>query len=242
MNGPLPLISLQQLELHPDPTRTVIRPFWPAGSDEAGKVRLQRTVERIMAFDDDELVRQLDRTWRSLEQRHNGTRAALLRRAEELDEMVGGIAGLPESRRLLLGAYFSAEYAFEAAALFNPSIVRHPDHPEDEDGETRFILSLRGIGEGHLSSVTFRTGTWHADGSVTVDAPGPTGVPPCWARCSAGRMPRPSRSTAPTPAIRPKRCCSRCWPARAGGSRICGSPASSAATGRAPPSSAPIRR
>jgi len=178
VTGPWPLIELQALELHPDPTRTVIRPFWPAGSDEAGKARIKATVERIMAFDDDELVRQLDRTWRSLEERHSGTRAALLRRAEELDEIVGGILSLPESRRLLLGAYFSAEYAFEAAALFNPSIVRHPDHPEDEDGETRFILSLRGIGEGHLSSVTFRTGTWHKDGSVTVDEPGPTGVPP----------------------------------------------------------------
>ncbi|WP_447412591.1 hypothetical protein, partial [Clostridium perfringens] len=61
--------------------------------------------------------------------------------------------------RLLLGAYFSQEYAFESAALFNPSIVRAPDERGDV-GSVRFVLSLRGIGEGHISSVTFRTGTW----------------------------------------------------------------------------------
>lgn len=173
-----PLVHRLDVDLRPDPTRTVIRPFWPAGQDEPGMARLRATVARIAAFDGDDLVRELDRTWRSLEARHNGTRDVLLRRAQELDERVGGIADLPEARRLLLGAYFSAEYAFEAAALFNPSIVRHPDHQEDTDGETRFILSLRGIGEGHLSSVTFRTGVWHRDGSVSIDKPGPTGIPP----------------------------------------------------------------
>jgi predicted GH43/DUF377 family glycosyl hydrolase len=172
-----PLAQTLPLMLRPDPTRTVIRPFWPAGQDPKGMKRLRATVERILAFDEAELEHQLDRTWRSLEERHKGTRGVLLRRAEELHAMVGGITDLPEERRLLLGAYFSAEYAFEAAALFNPSIVRHPEQGQP-GGATRFILSLRGIGEGHLSSVTFRTGTWHGDDTLTIDEPGPTGVPP----------------------------------------------------------------
>jgi predicted GH43/DUF377 family glycosyl hydrolase len=184
MNDPTPtrdtpLADVLPLVLRPDPARTVIRPFWPVRDDEQGKARLRATVDRIMAFDDQELKNQLDRTWQSLEERHNGTRRVLLSRAEELHGMLGGIADLPEERRLLLGAYFSAEYAFEAVALFNPSIVRHPDYlVDDASGDTRFILSLRGIGEGHLSSVTFRTGVWHKDGSVSIDNPGPTGVPP----------------------------------------------------------------
>jgi len=179
MTDQTPLVHILPTVLRPDPKRTVIRPFWPVRHDDEGKARLEATVARIMAFDDRELAHQLDRTWQSLEERHNGTREVLLRRAQELHEMMGGIADLSEERRLLLGAYFSAEYAFEAVALFNPSIVRHPDSPiDDAQGATRFILSLRGIGEGHLSSVTFRTGTWNADGSVTIDKPGPTGVPP----------------------------------------------------------------
>lgn len=174
----VPLVQTLPLILRPDPQRTVIRPFWPAAQDEAGMARLRSTVERILAFDGAELEHQLERTWRSLEQRHIGTKAAFLRRAQELHEMLGGLADLPEDRRLLLGAYFSAEYAFEAAALFNPSIVRQPGQPSDASGDTHFILSLRGIGEGHLSSVTFRTGIWHADGSVTIDPAGLTGAPP----------------------------------------------------------------
>jgi predicted GH43/DUF377 family glycosyl hydrolase len=72
---------------------------------------------------------------------------------------------------LLIGAYFSEEYAFEAAALFNPSIVLHPDQTGVAPGAVRFILSLRGVGEGHVSSVTFRTGICRADGAITIDPP-----------------------------------------------------------------------
>src|SRR3546814_16406387 len=69
----------------------------------------------------------------------------------------------------LIGAYFLNEYSFEAAALFNPSIVRHPDQFGTTGG--RFILSARAVGEGHISSLTFRTGNVAADGTVTIDAP-----------------------------------------------------------------------
>ena len=68
---------------------------------------------------------------------------------------------MSRSRRLqrqLVGAYFLNEYSFEAAALFNPSIVAHPDQIGRAAGELRFILSLRAVGEGHISSLTFRSG------------------------------------------------------------------------------------
>jgi predicted GH43/DUF377 family glycosyl hydrolase len=72
-------------------------------------------------------------------------------------------------QRQLIGAYFLNEYSFEASALFNPSIVPHPDQSGAPEGALRFILSLRAVGEGHVSSLTFRAGTIAADGSLAVD-------------------------------------------------------------------------
>jgi predicted GH43/DUF377 family glycosyl hydrolase len=74
-----------------------------------------------------------------------------------------------QAQRQLIGAYFLNEYSFEASALFNPSIVPHPDQSDAPKGGLRFILSLRAIGEGHVSSLTFRAGTVAADGGLTVD-------------------------------------------------------------------------
>ncbi len=75
---------------------------------------------------------------------------------------------ISEPRRLLIGSYFLAEYSLEAAALFNPSIVPHPDQTGIPTGALRFILSLRATGEGHISSITFRTGIIHADQRIEV--------------------------------------------------------------------------
>src|SRR5258706_6517718 len=72
-------------------------------------------------------------------------------------------------QRQLIGAYFLNEYSFEASALFNPSIVPHPDQLDAPKGGLRFVLSLRAVGEGHVSSLTFRAGTIIADGSLSVD-------------------------------------------------------------------------
>src|SRR3546814_111174 len=78
-------------------------------------------------------------------------------------------ASFSKMQRQLVGAYFMHEYSFEASALFNPSIVSHPDQSGAPEGGRRFILSLRAVGEGHISSLTFRSGFIAADGWVTVD-------------------------------------------------------------------------
>ena len=90
-------------------------------------------------------------------------------RAAEMEAAFDPHAVFTASQRQLVGAYFLHEYAYEASALFNPSIVRHPDQMGMRDGTCRFILSLRAVGEGHISSLTFRTGRIDADGQVTVD-------------------------------------------------------------------------
>ena len=175
-----PLLRKLVLELRPDPRRTVIRPFLPtdpAGFGTGGEDRPARIAHRVLAFDAAAVERQQNRISQSLGQGARGAEATLLQRGGEILSRMGDVGSVDEAYRLLLGAYFSAEYSFEAAALFNPSIVAFPSGYADEDG-TRFVLSLRGIGEGHLSSVTFRTGVWRADGEVVVNAPAETGVPP----------------------------------------------------------------
>lgn len=168
--------------LLPDPKRTVIRPFLP---DDPEPFRVEdhprgdRIVDRIQTMDDAEVDAMVGIILDGLGARHREVPALLLRRFEEVSGPLNLDAGLSEARKILIGGYFSAEYSFEAAALFNPSIVPHPDQGDCVEGAIRFVLSLRGIGEGHLSSVTFRTGTWGpADDELVIDPPGPQGVPP----------------------------------------------------------------
>jgi predicted GH43/DUF377 family glycosyl hydrolase len=78
---------------------------------------------------------------------------------------------LSESRELLIGAYFTHEYSLESAALFNPSIIPHPDQTDLPKGAYRFIVSLRATGEGHISSITFRTGVIDANDSIAINTP-----------------------------------------------------------------------
>jgi predicted GH43/DUF377 family glycosyl hydrolase len=94
-----------------------------------------------------------------------------LERFEQVRETFQTDQELSQPRRQLIGAYFLAEYSLEAAALFNPSIVPHPDQTGLPAGALRFVLSLRATGEGHISSVTFRTGILHADHRIDVIMP-----------------------------------------------------------------------
>ncbi len=86
-----------------------------------------------------------------------------------MEQVLSAHGSFSEDQRRLIGAYFLSEYSFEASALFNPSIVPHPNQSDAPKGGLRFILSLRAIGEGHVSSLTFRAGTIAADGSLSVD-------------------------------------------------------------------------
>ena len=169
------------ISLEPDAARTVLRPFSPEYPDGYGSGPGSRAgviIERLLTMDDDMLMRGMHRLTDLLEKRHRNMRTILMRRFEELKDHIPAGAELDDRRKLLIGGFFSEEYAFEAAALFNPSIVRHWDQSGVADGGIRFIASLRGIGEGHVSSVTFRTGTWEPDGTVTLDDASTFAEPP----------------------------------------------------------------
>ncbi|MFK4873628.1 glycoside hydrolase family 130 protein [Novosphingobium sp. ZW T3_23] len=172
-----------KLELRPDPGRTVIRPFhfeYPPAFAGQRPPRPRVIVERLLSLENDVRERMIGFVMGPMQARHRNAEAVFLRQIEGLEHELGDISGLNRRDRLLLGAYLSQEYSFESAALFNPSIVRLPMEEEaaaKEDG-VRFLLSLRGIGEGHISSVTFRTGCWDGGETVTIDAASPNCFPP----------------------------------------------------------------
>lgn len=173
-------VDFYDVVLSPDPSRTVVRPFepgYPNGFD-GGRTRTDETVELIVSLDKEELQRQLNGVTASLDENHRDVDATLMRRFGELADRIPSAPSLSPEQQRLIGAYFSQEYAYEAAALFNPSAVLHPDQSGLADGAVRFVLSLRGVGEGHVSSVTFRTGVWTPGGDLTIDDPGSTSVPP----------------------------------------------------------------
>jgi predicted GH43/DUF377 family glycosyl hydrolase len=167
--------------LHPDPSRTVIRPFF--AEDQApyvveGHSRAQRIIDRVLSLSEEGLASELKRVMDSLSSRHRDVEEVLLRQFRELKGLTLDRDSVSRNCSLLIGAYFSAEYSFEAAALFNPSVILHSDQTNLPPGTIRFAMSLRGIGEGHVSSVTFRTGTWGPGGEVSIDAPSGTVVSP----------------------------------------------------------------
>src|SRR5437763_6277899 len=149
--------------LHPDQSRVLLRPFSPGGPE-----RIAGIVARIMALPEDRASRLLDQVSAEFSQRHQEIRKLFLERFEQVRESLAMAEEISERRRLLIGSYFLAEYSLESAALFNPSMVPHPDQTGLPSGALRFVLSLRATGEGHISSITFRTGIIHPDLRIEV--------------------------------------------------------------------------
>jgi predicted GH43/DUF377 family glycosyl hydrolase len=152
--------------LAPDQSRVLLRPFSPGGPE-----RSDRIVSRIMSLPEDQVGPLLEEICADFCQRHQNIRTVFLERFSQVREFLSTDGKLSEQRKLLIGSYFLAEYSLESAALFNPSMVPHPDQTDLEPGALRFILSLRATGEGHISSITFRTGVIHPHGRIEVFPP-----------------------------------------------------------------------
>jgi predicted GH43/DUF377 family glycosyl hydrolase len=170
---PAKFLNRQALYLRPDPARVVVRPFKPATEprdlNATDKTRANHIVDRVLALDPETAASQLSDVLENFQGRHRNLLAVFEARADEMEDAFAAHATFTREQRRLVGAYFLLEYSFEAAALFNPSIVPHVDQSGAPQGGRRFILSLRAVGEGHVSSLTFRAGSIAADGSVTVD-------------------------------------------------------------------------
>ena len=162
--------------LRHDPGRVIAKPYLPGEEISADTgTRANLLMARILALPEAEVASVLDETLRRFSARHRRFEdllehhyALVARRVSDLAEVA-----LSRERRLLIGAYFTNEYSVEGAALFNPSIVAAPDQTGAGPGERRFIMSLRAVGEGHISSIEFRTGVVDGASTMTFDPLGP---------------------------------------------------------------------
>jgi len=154
--------------VRPDSAKVVGRPYVPGEDPSAsGTPRLERIIRGVGAMTDDEVCAELEDVRNRFEQRHRDLERMLWLNAARVDRLLDGVSG---QRRLLAGAYLTQEYAFQAAAVTNPSMVPAPDQTGADPGAVRFVMSMRSIGEGHISSINFRTGVVTSDGTVTLDA------------------------------------------------------------------------
>jgi predicted GH43/DUF377 family glycosyl hydrolase len=168
------LATRSPLRFSADPSRVISRLFVPGQEGfEYQESRAGLVLARILALDEGQVRSALDDVVVRFNARHRDLAGTFRRHARELADRLDPGRELSEARLLLLGATFTSEYAIEGAALCNPSIVAHPDQGGVVAGSLRFVMSVRGIGEGHRSSIGFRTGVVDAVGGITIDAPGP---------------------------------------------------------------------
>ena len=164
-SSPVPVKDTGIVLAH-DSRRIIARPQVPFNES-----RIERIISRVLSLEEADVQKELRDVLDKFSHRHHNAKLLLERQFDFVRRyMPSDIPPSPE-RKLLIGSYFLAEYSFESAALFNPSIVPHPDQSGLPEGSLRFILSLRATGEGHISSLTFRSGCIDANNTITIDAP-----------------------------------------------------------------------
>ena len=170
-------VTRSTVTLDPDRTHVLARPFRLVSDQRSVKISA-----RVMALAECEVHTLLDGVRAEFSGRQVNIDGFLRRRFDDVSPYLLDGQRLSDERKLLLGGYFTHEYSLEAAALFNPSMVPHPDQSDVPPGSLRFVLSLRATAEGHVSSIVFRRGVLNAGAGVTIDQPSrysiePTQVP-----------------------------------------------------------------
>ncbi|GAA4573089.1 glycoside hydrolase family 130 protein [Micromonospora coerulea] len=170
----MPLVARQELTLTPDPRRVVVKLFVPGEDAAVVRTRAGALIDRVAHLDDEETGRLLRDTFDRFGSRHRDLDGTFHHHYDLVRHRIARVRDLSFTAQLLVGAYFSHEYAVEAAALCNPSMVAHPDQSELDVGQLRVAVSLRQIGEGHLSSIGFATAVLGPGRQLTVaDRSGP---------------------------------------------------------------------
>ena len=166
------LVSRSALRLRPDPQRVITVLLVPGEEMPGGDSRAVSVSQRILAMDDGDVAGTLAEVKRRFAHRHRHLEATWSSHFHLAAQRLGNLDEISATRALLMGAYCTREVSLEGAALFSPSIVLHPDQSGLATGEARFVMSLRAVGEGHISSIEFRTGTIDGAGDVRLDDPG----------------------------------------------------------------------
>ena len=161
-----PRIRVRHLPAHlvGDARRSIMLPFGMGGHHD-----LKAVFSLVQELTDEEVARNVSSLIEDFGEKHGSFEQGLLDRYETAAVILGSRDSLSRERCLLIGAYFSMEYSIEAAALFNPSIVAHPQQSGAPLGGMRFIMSLRAVGEGHISTTVFQTGSISAAGVFRLD-------------------------------------------------------------------------
>jgi len=143
----------------------VITKFYLPGGEE----RIRHIIKRVLSLPEDDVNDILEQVIADFSTRHKNIWQAFIKNFNEVKECVPDEVQLSDERRCLIGSYFTHEYSIQAAAFFNPSIVAHPDQSGIEEGSLRFILSFRSTGEGHISSIEFRSGILDKNNDIHFD-------------------------------------------------------------------------
>jgi predicted GH43/DUF377 family glycosyl hydrolase len=161
------------LTLRPNSARVLLRPFFPStvGAEvkPVDSARARLVLARILALSEEHVRAVLDEILNDFGDRHQKVSDILAQRFSHVRQYLPDEVEVSETRQLLIGSYFTSEYSLESAALFNPSIIPHPDQSNVAEGSVRIILSLRATGEGHLSSITFRSGSVDKNGEIQLE-------------------------------------------------------------------------
>ncbi|CAB4885758.1 MAG: hypothetical protein F2793_09195 [Actinobacteria bacterium] len=164
------LVHRTDVNLVASSDRVMCRIFIPGDEQHLpGVSRVESVLERIARLTDKQVEESLARTMDRFDGRHRHLNRELETHFEAVSHLIPNAGELGHARRSLIGAYFTQEYAFESTAYFNPSIVPHPDQSGVPTGSLRFVMSVRAVGEGHISSMVFRTGLISADGDIVID-------------------------------------------------------------------------
>ena len=166
------IVDRTDIVMRGDPHRVLCRLFIP-GEEELirGTSRARELVARCMSLTEEQVHETLERTLLDFSSRHRNLERHLQEHYAAVETLVEGTGTASPARRTLIGAYLTQEYAFESTAYFNPSLTIHPDQSGSQSGELRVIMSVRAVGEGHISSLVFRTGTLRPDGDILIDPP-----------------------------------------------------------------------
>lgn len=159
-------IRRTEIRISPDHARIVLRPLRFSSNDDYVKI-----INRILALKENDIQRVAEHVLADFSSRHRKLTERLLKRFRHVEHFLPSGSEISEMRKILIGSYFMFEYSAESAALFNPSIIPHPDQSGLQTGDLRFLISLRSTGEGHISSIGFRSGVIDAHNSIAIDPP-----------------------------------------------------------------------
>lgn len=168
-----PLVRRPINTLKPDGRRVISRLF-VAGQEDFGvsQSRTSMVIDRVLGLSEEEVCAELEDVYSRFEHRHDEVKREFELHAHRVANRVAVGTMLSEERWTLIGAYFTHEFSIEGASLTNPSMVMHADQEGVPTGAARFAMSVRAIGEGHRSSIGFRSGTVDVDGNIEIDEPG----------------------------------------------------------------------